>query len=66
MRLRPWLCLLPGGAVAEVLSQHHPVKMKIIGFPDQFGETGQADELMEKYGFTANHIVDETLKMLGR
>jgi len=53
-----------GGAVAEVISQHHPVKMKIIGFPDRFGESGQADELMEKYGLTAKNIAKETLKFL--
>ena len=53
-----------GGAVAEVVSQYLPVKMKIIGFPDRFGESGQADELMVKYGLTARNIASETLKLL--
>lgn len=53
-----------GGAVAEIISQNHPVKMKIIGFPDRFGESGQPIELMEKYGLTSKNIVNETLKFL--
>ena len=48
-----------GSAVAEVIVQHHPVKMKIMGFPDQFGESGSADELLQKYGLTAENIERE-------
>ncbi len=50
-----------GSAVAEVIAQHHPVKMKIMGFPDQFGESGSADELLQKYGLTAENIERECL-----
>jgi transketolase len=53
-----------GSAVAEVLSQHHPVRMKMLGMQDRFGESGRPEELMEKYGFTAKHIFNETLKVL--
>lgn len=53
-----------GGAVAEVLSQYCPTKMKIIGFPDRFGESGQAGELMEKYGLTSRNIANEVLKFV--
>lgn len=53
-----------GGAVAEIISQNYPVKMKIIGFPDQFGESGQPRELMEKYGLIADNIVYETIKFI--
>lgn len=53
-----------GSAVAEVISQEHPVKMKIMGFPDQFGESGQADELLKKYGLTAENIYWECLHLL--
>lgn len=50
-----------GSAVAEVLSQEHPARMKILGVQDSFGESGKPGELMEKYGLTAKHIVDAVL-----
>jgi transketolase len=53
-----------GGAVAEVVSQHYPVKMKIIGMNDHFGESGQPGELMEKYGFTARHIYKQVIRFI--
>jgi transketolase len=53
-----------GSAVAEVVSQQHPVRMKILGMQDSFGESGKPEELMEKYGFTAKHIFDETMKVI--
>ncbi len=53
-----------GSAVAEIISQHHPVKMKIMGFPDQFGESGTADELLQKYGLVAENIEKECLSIV--
>ena len=50
-----------GSAVAEVLSQEHPARMKILGVQDSFGESGKPGELMEKYGLTAKHIVEAVL-----
>lgn len=38
-----------GSAVAEVLSENAPVKMKRIGVYDRFGESGPAAELLHKY-----------------
>ncbi|MBN1988307.1 MAG: transketolase family protein [Bacteroidales bacterium] len=52
-----------GGAVAEVLSQEHPVPMDIIGMPDCFGESGTPEELLEKYGLTAAAIAARTLSL---
>ncbi|NQV06364.1 transketolase family protein, partial [bacterium] len=34
-----------GGAVAETLSEHYPVKVKRLGLADTFGESGPNDEL---------------------
>ena len=45
-----------GGAVAEVLSENYPCKMKRIGMEDRYGESGKPDELYEKYGLSANHV----------
>ena len=50
-----------GSAVAEVLCQEHPARMKIIGVRDSFGESGKPGELMEKYGLTAKQIVEAAL-----
>ncbi len=46
-----------GSAVAEVVVKHHPVKMKMIGIQDTFGESGKPDELMKKYNITSEDIV---------
>ncbi|MDP3758344.1 MAG: transketolase family protein, partial [Candidatus Daviesbacteria bacterium] len=45
-----------GGAVAELLSQNFPVPLKIIGVADRFGESGEPDELLEKFGLTKEAI----------
>ncbi len=47
-----------GSAVAEVLVENKPVPMKRVGTKDTFGESGKPMELMEKYGLTAEHIVN--------
>ncbi len=52
-----------GGAIAEFLSEIFPVKIKSIGMQDQFGESGSPDELLKKFGFTAEHICREAMKM---
>jgi len=45
-----------GSAVAEVIVQNYPVKMKMIGMNDCFGESGKPDELMKKYKLSAEEI----------
>jgi transketolase len=50
-----------GGAVAELVAQHCPVKMKLIGMPDCFGESGKPEELMRKYGLTAEAVFNAVL-----
>lgn len=45
-----------GGAVAELLSEHHPTPLVRIGMKDEFGESGKPEELLEKFGLTAKHI----------
>jgi transketolase len=45
-----------GGAVAEVLGQHHPLPMKIHGLQDCFGESGPNDAMLEKYGLTPKQV----------
>lgn len=45
-----------GSAVAEVLAERCPTPMKRVGVMDTFGESGEAGELLKKYGLTAANI----------
>lgn len=45
-----------GSAVAEALAQTRPCPIEFVGVKDTFGESGEPDELAEKYGLTAPHI----------
>lgn len=53
-----------GSAVAEVVVQSNPVPMTMIGINDSFGESGQPEELMEKFGLTAENIIKKTINTL--
>lgn len=46
-----------GSAVAEVLTRQCPTKQAFVGVQDSFGESGSPDDLLEKYGLTAEVIV---------
>lgn len=45
-----------GGAIAELLAEHHPAPMRRIGMQDRFGESGAPAELLEHFGLDAKHI----------
>ncbi|WML41452.1 transketolase family protein [Neobacillus sp. OS1-2] len=45
-----------GSAVAEVLSEHCPTKMRRIGIKEQFGQVGKAEYLKKFYKLTAGDI----------
>jgi len=55
-----------GGAIAEVLGEHCPVPMKIIGVKDVFGESGEYEELLEKFGLTTKNIVTSAREIVRR
>jgi transketolase len=46
-----------GGAVAEYLSGVHPTKISRVGVQDEFGQSGEPDELVEHYGMGIDSIV---------
>lgn len=54
-----------GGAVAEILAQTTPCRMKILGFSG-FQPTGSAEFLMEQAGLTADNIAACVATLLGR
>ena len=47
-----------GSATAEVLAEHHPVPVIRVGVKDTYGESGDIEELYEKHGLTAKHILE--------
>ena len=47
-----------GSAICEVLSQNYPCLVHRIGLNDCYAESGKPDELYEKYGLSARHIVE--------
>ncbi len=53
-----------GSAVSELVSQNFPVPVKMVGIHDRFGESGQPEELMEKYGLTKEEIIKGVLTVL--
>ncbi|HZD58836.1 MAG TPA: transketolase family protein [Anaerolineae bacterium] len=55
-----------GGAVAEVLTTNLPAPQEIVGVMDTFGESGESDELWQKYGLTVEHIVRAVKKAIER
>ncbi len=46
-----------GEAVAGVVSESYPCKVMRVGVQDTFGESGQKDELLDKYGLRALNIL---------
>jgi len=50
-----------GSAVAEVLAQNHPMKIKMIGVQDKFGQSGEPNELIKYYGLDSKSII-KTIK----
>jgi transketolase len=53
-----------GSAVAEVLSENIPTRMRRIGLQDTYGESGPNDALLEKYGLTPRHVADAGRELL--
>jgi transketolase len=50
-----------GGAVAEFLSERRPVKIVRLGVHDEFGQSGEPEELVAHYGMDRKTVV-ETVK----
>ena len=55
-----------GSAVAELLGENAPTPLKRVGMRDEFGTSGEADELMEHFKLTAPHVATAARELLGR
>jgi transketolase len=54
-----------GGAVAELLVQHHPVPMRILGVPG-FAPTGDTQFLLDHFGLNAAGVADAARQLVGK
>ncbi len=55
-----------GDSVAQVLARNFPAPLEYVGVHDTFGESATPDQLMQKYGLTADKIVEQVKKAMAR
>jgi transketolase len=55
-----------GSAVAEIVTQFHPVPMRILGIPDEFAVHGTPLEIFNHYGIDNEGIYNTALKFMGK
>lgn len=55
-----------GSAVAEILSQNHPVPQEFVGMHDSFGESGDPHELIDHFNMGTDAIVKAVKKVKER
>ncbi|MEK7162893.1 MAG: transketolase C-terminal domain-containing protein [Patescibacteria group bacterium] len=55
-----------GSAVVEMLAKKFPAPVEMIGVQDRFGESGEPEELMEKFKLTHPYIIKAVEKVLKR
>lgn len=53
-----------GGAVAEVLGEHRPTRLKRHGLNDVWGASASNEDLIEAYGLTPRHIANTARELL--
>lgn len=51
-----------GSAVSEYLSENYPTKVVKHGVYDIFGQSGEGNEMLDKYGLRAENLVELVLK----
>jgi transketolase len=55
-----------GSALAEALVKNYPVPQEFVGMPDSFGESGEARELVEKWGMGKTAIIQAVEAVIKR
>lgn len=55
-----------GSRVARVVSERHPVPIEFVGIHDTYAESGKPQQLLEKYGLTADDIRQAAQKAVER
>jgi transketolase len=55
-----------GVRVAQVVAETQPCPMEFVGIQEVYAESGQPEELLEKYGLVAKDVAAAARKVLGR
>ena len=55
-----------GESISRVLSKNMPLPQEFVATKDTFGESGTPAELMKKYGFNSDSIVEKVKKVINR
>ncbi len=55
-----------GDSIAQLLALEAPAPMEMVAVNDSFGESGTPDELLQKYGLTAENIAAAAEKVMKR
>lgn len=53
-----------GSAIAELLAQEHPTKMRFVGLPDEFAIVGPTPTVRKHYGMSADNIIEQCRALL--
>lgn len=53
-----------GGAVAELVSEHQPTRMRFVGMPDEFAIVGPTAKVRERYGMSAANIMAKCRELM--
>ena len=53
-----------GGAIAELLVETHPCRMRLVGMPDEFAIVGPTGKVRERYGMSAANIANKCRSLL--
>jgi len=55
-----------GVRVAQVVAETQPCPMEFVGIQETYAESGQPEELLEKYGLMAKNVAEAARKVLSR
>jgi transketolase len=55
-----------GDSICQLLAINNPVPLEMVAVNDSFGESGTPDQLMKKYGLTAENIAEKAMKVIER
>jgi transketolase len=55
-----------GVRVAQVVAETEPCPMEFVGIQETYAESGQPEELLEKYGLVAKNVADAVRKVVAR
>lgn len=55
-----------GDSINQTLALNYPAPVEMVAVLDSFGESGTPEQLMKKYGLSAENIVEKALKAIAR